>query len=157
MCPLVFSGNIHPPQNALFRVMAPVWVCLGCYNKIPKTEWLKQYTFMSHSSGGWKIKVPADLVSDGSPLPSSHMYQWRRKWQPLQYSFLKSSTDRGGWRATVHGVTRFGHDWVTKLPPLPHGWEGGLSSLSWKDTNIILVTPPLWPYLNLIPSQVLDF
>ena len=25
--------------------------------------------------------------------------------------------DRGAWRATVHGVTRVGHDLVTKSPP----------------------------------------
>ena len=29
---------------------------------------------------------------------------WRRKWQPLQSSCLENSTDRGAWRATVHGV-----------------------------------------------------
>ena len=27
--------------------------------------------------------------------------QWRRKWQPLQYSCLENPTDRGAWRATV--------------------------------------------------------
>ena len=31
---------------------------------------------------------------------------WRRKWQPLQYPCLKSSMDRGAWRATVHGVAK---------------------------------------------------
>ena len=28
---------------------------------------------------------------------------WRRKGNPLLYSCLKNSTDRGAWRATVHG------------------------------------------------------
>ena len=27
--------------------------------------------------------------------------------------------DRGAWWATVHGVTRVGHDLATKLPPPP--------------------------------------
>ena len=27
--------------------------------------------------------------------------------------------DRGAWQATVHGVTRVGHDLVTKPPPPP--------------------------------------
>ena len=27
--------------------------------------------------------------------------------------------DRGAWRATVHGVTRVGHDLATKLPRPP--------------------------------------
>ena len=30
---------------------------------------------------------------------------WRRKGNPLQYSFLENPRDRGAWRATVHGVT----------------------------------------------------
>ena len=29
---------------------------------------------------------------------------------PLQYSCLKNSRDRGVWRATVHGVQRVRHD-----------------------------------------------
>ena len=32
---------------------------------------------------------------------------------PPQYSCLKKSMDRGAWQATVHGVIRVGHDWVT--------------------------------------------
>ena len=31
---------------------------------------------------------------------------WRRKWQPLQYSWLGNPEDRGAWEATVHGVTK---------------------------------------------------
>ena len=33
---------------------------------------------------------------------------------PLQYSCLENPMDRGAWRATVHGVTRVGHDLATK-------------------------------------------
>ena len=33
---------------------------------------------------------------------------------PLQYSCLENSVDRGAWRAIVHGVKRVRHDWVTK-------------------------------------------
>ena len=36
---------------------------------------------------------------------------------PLQYSCLENSVDRGPWWATVHGFTRVGHNLVTK--PLP--------------------------------------
>ena len=28
--------------------------------------------------------------------------------------------DRGAWQAMVHGVTRAGHDLVTKPPPIMH-------------------------------------
>ena len=37
---------------------------------------------------------------------------------PLQYSCLENPTDRGAWRATVHGVARVGHDLAPKPPPL---------------------------------------
>ena len=45
----------------------------GCHSKIPYTRWLKQQTFISHSSGGWKSKMTAlaGLVSGESPLPGS--------------------------------------------------------------------------------------
>ena len=33
---------------------------------------------------------------------------------PLQYSWLENSMDRGAWRATVHGVARVRDDLVTK-------------------------------------------
>ena len=33
---------------------------------------------------------------------------------PLQYSCLENPMDRGAWRATIHGVTRVGHDLATK-------------------------------------------
>ena len=31
---------------------------------------------------------------------------WRSKWQPLQYSCLENSMDRGAWRATVHWIAK---------------------------------------------------
>ena len=35
---------------------------------------------------------------------------------PLQYSCLENSMDRGARQATVHGVARVGHDLVTEQP-----------------------------------------
>ena len=34
---------------------------------------------------------------------------------PLQYSCLENPMDIGAWQATVHGVTKVGHELVTKL------------------------------------------
>ena len=31
---------------------------------------------------------------------------------PLQYSCMENSMDRGAWRATVHGSRKVGHDWA---------------------------------------------
>ena len=38
---------------------------------------------------------------------------WRRKYNPLQYSCPGNPMDRENWRATVQGVTKSQHDWVT--------------------------------------------
>ena len=38
------------------------------------------------------------------PNKRAYSCPWRRKWQPLQYSCLENSMDRGTWWATVHGV-----------------------------------------------------
>ena len=37
---------------------------------------------------------------------------------PLHYSCLENPIDRGAWQATVHGVSRDGHNLTTKPPPL---------------------------------------
>ena len=42
---------------------------------------------------------------------------WRRKWQPISYSLLGSSMDRGSWPSTVFGITRVRHNLETKPPP----------------------------------------
>ena len=42
-----------------------------------------------------------------------------RKWKPTPVFLPRESMDRGAWRATVHGVSRVGHDLVTKPPPPP--------------------------------------
>ena len=39
---------------------------------------------------------------------------------PFEYSCLEKPMDRGAWQATVHGVTRVGHDLATKPPPPPN-------------------------------------
>ena len=36
---------------------------------------------------------------------------------PLQYSCLENPMDRGAWQATVHEVTRVGHNLATTPPP----------------------------------------
>ena len=41
---------------------------------------------------------------------------------PVQYSCLENPIDRGAWHATVHGVTRVGHNLGTKLPPPRSTW-----------------------------------
>ena len=39
---------------------------------------------------------------------------------PQQYSCLGNPMDRGAWWATVHGVTRVGHDLATRQQQAPY-------------------------------------
>ena len=51
-----------------------------------------------------------------SSIPGSGRYPGEGNGNPLQHSCLENPMDRGDWRATVHGVTRVGHDLATKPP-----------------------------------------
>ena len=37
-----------------------------------------------------------------------------RNGNPFQYFHLENPMDRGAWQATVHGISKVGHDWETK-------------------------------------------
>ena len=49
--------------------------------------------------------LPAN-VGDQFSNPVSGRSPGEGNGNPLQYSFLRNSMDRGAWRATVHGVTK---------------------------------------------------
>ena len=44
-----------------------------------------------------------------------------RNGNPFQYSSLENPMDRGAWQATVHGVTRVGHNCTHGLPTKDKG------------------------------------
>ena len=54
-------------------------------------------------------------------LPGAKLWFGEGNGNPLQYPCLEKPMDRGVWWATVHGVTRVGHELVTKPPPLNYG------------------------------------
>jgi len=53
-------------------------------------------------------------MRDAGSVPGSGRSSGGGNDNPLQYSWLENPMDRGAWRATVHGLQRVGHDWVTK-------------------------------------------
>ena len=67
-----------------------------------------------HSSVG---KESACNAGDPGSIPGSGTSPGEGNGNPLQHSCLENSMDRGAWWTTVHGVTRVGHDLVTKPPP----------------------------------------
>ena len=56
-------------------------------------------------------------AGDTSLIPELGRSPGKGNGNPLQYSCLENSMDRGVWQATVYGVARVGHDLVTKPPP----------------------------------------
>ena len=92
------------------------WVSLvltALYLILPFT-W--SYRSFLHS---WVSQESACNAGDLGSIPGSGRSPGEGNSNPLQYSCLENPTDRGAWQVTVHGVTRVGHDLVTKPPP-PH-------------------------------------
>ena len=69
----------------------------------------------------------AEDTRDAGLIPGSGRSPGEGNGNPLQYSRLENSMDRGTWRATVLGSQRVGHNWVTNILgqsaslPLPNG------------------------------------
>ena len=49
---------------------------------------------------------PVNAGDPGSSIPGSRRYPGEGNGNPLQYSCLENSMDKGTWWATVHGVTK---------------------------------------------------
>ena len=73
----------------------------------------------SFSEGSVVKNLPANAGDsrDVGSIPGPGRSLGVRNGNSLQYSFLENSMDREAWWATVHGVTRVGHDLATKPPP----------------------------------------
>ena len=69
--------------------------------------------------GGSDGKESACSAGDLGSIPGLGRTLGEGNGYPLQYSGLRSPMVRGAWWATVHEVTRVGHDLLTKPPPPP--------------------------------------
>ena len=56
------------------------------------------------------VKNPSANAGGAGLIPRSGRSPGGGHGNPLHYSCLGNSMDRGGWQATVHGVTKFGQD-----------------------------------------------
>ena len=56
-------------------------------------------------------------AGDLGSIPGLGRFPGEGNGNPLQYSCLENPMDRGAWLATVHGVSRVGHNLATKPPP----------------------------------------
>ena len=65
--------------------------------------------------GGSVVKNPPTNAGNGISTPGLGRSPGEGNGNPLQYSHLENSMDRGAWRATVHGgCKRVRHDLVSK-------------------------------------------
>ena len=62
-------------------------------------------------------KESACNAGDPVSIPGSGRSPGEGNGNPLQYSCLENSMDRGVWKATVQGVARVVYDLATKPPP----------------------------------------
>ena len=71
------------------------------------------FLLLLFSGGGINDKESACNAGDLGLIPGSGRSTGEENANPLQYSCLKNPMDRGAWWATVHGVTKVGHNWAT--------------------------------------------
>ena len=76
---------------------------------------------------------------------------WRRHGNPLQYSCLENSMDRGAWRAIVHGIAKSWDmtEWLT-YTHIPSLFP---TSIKWKWSRSV-VSDSFWPH-GLYPTRLL--
>ena len=56
--------------------------------------------------GGSEVKASASNAGDPGLIPGSGRSPGEGNGNPLQYSFLENTMDRGAWRAAVHSVAQ---------------------------------------------------
>ena len=56
------------------------------------------------------LTANAGDVGDKGWIPGSGRFPGGGNGNPLQYSCLENPMDREAWQATIHGITKVGHD-----------------------------------------------
>ena len=119
---MFFAQDVPTSKGQWMHVYVCVWVCCSrqgiSVNRYTKLWGQHFYGII------WKTLI-RHLGFPGSSVGFNRWVRkipWRRKWQPTPYSCLENPMDRGAWRATVYGITRVGHDLVTKPPPKFTRW-----------------------------------
>ena len=110
---LELSCFFHDPADVGRRQWHPTPVLLpgkshGWRSLVDHSPWGRKNVW--GFPGGSDSKETACNAGDPGSIPGSGRFPWRRECYPPQYSCWENSTDRGPWRATVHGVTKNRHD-----------------------------------------------
>ena len=90
-------------------------VCGRCL-RWPFRELYLSWILKEDFSGGSDDKASVYNVRDLGLIPGLGRFPGERNGNPLQYSCLENSMDRGAWcRLLTMGSQRVGHDWATSL------------------------------------------
>ena len=84
---------------------------------------------LAAAAAGSMVKNPPTNAADVALIPGWGRSPGEGHGNPLQYSCLGKSMDRGAWWATVHGLQRVGHDLATKQQ---------------QSTNYLIKCPSAW-------------
>ena len=111
----LISGLILSMMIALSNFLFYFWVSLYFSQLIFDSKSSISLGFPHNSVG----KSSACNAGDLGLIPGLGRSPGEGNGNPLQYSCLENSMDRGSWQATVHRIARGGHNLTTK-PPSPH-------------------------------------
>ena len=128
-------------NKALIQFSVDGWGC------VPSLLFTWGQTMVGGFPGSSDGKASAYNVGDPGSIPGLGRSPGEGNGNPLQYSWLENSMDRGAWWATVHGVaksrTRLSNFtfklWsraslvAQRLKRLPGMWETWVRSLGWED------------------------
>ena len=106
------------PHCMCIHMNVYICVCVCIYTHVYKRTHTHTYTGFPGSSVG-KKNLPTIQETSCNAGDPGLILGWGRSpgegnVNPLQYSCLENSMDRGAWWPKVHGISRVGHDLVTK-------------------------------------------
>ena len=100
---------------------------------------IKPFFCISRQSPALQLdSLLTESVGDGLPvqetgsIPGLGKSSGEGNGNPLQYFCLVNPMGRWAWKTLVHGVTRVGHNIVTKSPQTYNGRQGCTTKNSWK-------------------------
>ena len=86
-----------------FFIVLQVWTLNICFRK----GYLEEYIYIGFPGGSVVKNLPAKAGDRKHRFdPWVRKIPWRKKCNPLQYSRLENSMDRGAWQATIHGAAK---------------------------------------------------
>ena len=110
---LMFFVNVHGDGSVEYRLFCSIFKCgilpflLSVLQEECSTELILRTTANVTGLPWWLTgKEPTCQCRKLGFSPWVRKILWRRKRQPMQYSCLGNSMDKGAWWATVHGVTK---------------------------------------------------